>query len=115
DDVRARTGRNRMEVAYLGDVLVGCTTVRPPTADNRATATVIVRVLPGYRRRGVGTRLYKRVLGQARALDAQVIETVVLASNPDGLLFAEQHGFTELERYLLRDGDTVPWIDLRLT
>ncbi|KUJ65946.1 acetyltransferase [Streptomyces albus subsp. albus] len=115
DDVRARTGRNRMEVAYLGDVLIGCTTVRPPTKDNGGTATVIARVLPEHRRRGLGTRLYERALGQAHALDAQLIETVVLASNPDGLRFAEQHGFVELERYLLREGDTVPWIDLRLT
>lgn len=60
DDVRARTGRNRLEVAYLGDVLIGCTTVRPPTKDNRATATVIARVLPEHRRRGLGTRLYER-------------------------------------------------------
>ncbi|MER8073394.1 GNAT family N-acetyltransferase [Streptomyces sp. NPDC094034] len=115
DDVRARTGRNHMEVAYLGDVLIGCTTVRPPTKDNGATATVIARVLPEHRRHGLGTRLYERALGQARALDAQVIETVVLASNPDGLRFAEQHGFIEVERYLLREGDTVPWIDLRLS
>jgi GNAT superfamily N-acetyltransferase len=88
--------------------------VRPPTEDNGATATVIARVLPEYRRRGLGTHLYERALGQARALDAQVIETVVLASNPDGLRFADQHGFVELERYLLREGDAVPWIDLRL-
>lgn len=115
DAVRERTGRNRMEVAYLGDVLIGCTTVRPPTKDNGATATVIARVLPEYRRRGLGTRLYERALGQARALDAKVIETVVLASNTDGLHFAKQHGFVEIERYLLREGDTVPWIDLRLT
>ncbi|MFJ6614457.1 GNAT family N-acetyltransferase [Streptomyces sp. NPDC091289] len=115
DDVRARTGRNRMEVAYLGDVLIGCTTVRPPTEGNGATATVIARVLPEHRRRGFGTRLYERALGQARELDAQVIETVVLASNTDGLRFAEQHGFVELERYLLREGDTVHWIDLRLS
>ncbi|WP_328417705.1 GNAT family N-acetyltransferase [Streptomyces violaceus] len=114
DDIRARTGRNRMEVAYLGDVLVGCTTVRPPTGDNGTTATVIARVLPEHRRRGLGTRLYERALDQARALNAQVIETVVLASNPDGLRFAEHHGFVEIERYLLREGDTVPWIDLRL-
>jgi GNAT superfamily N-acetyltransferase len=114
DDVRARTGRNRMEVAYLGDVLIGCTTVRPPSQDNGATATVIARVLPDHRRQGFGTRLYERALEQARALDAQVIETVVLASNTDGLRFAQQHGFVELERYLLREGDTVPWIDLRL-
>jgi GNAT superfamily N-acetyltransferase len=113
-DVRERAGRNRMEVAHLGDVLIGCTTVRPPTEDNGATATVIARVLPEHRRNGFGTRLYERALGQARALDAEVIETVVLASNPDGLRFAEQHGFVELERYLLREGDIVPWIDLRL-
>ncbi|MFI8391018.1 GNAT family N-acetyltransferase [Streptomyces sp. NPDC085540] len=115
DDVRARTGRNHMEVAYLGDVLIGCTTVRPPTKDNDATATVIARVLPQHRRRGLGTQLYERALDQARALDPQAIETVVLASNPDGLRFAEQHGFVEVERYLLREGDTVPWIDLRLS
>lgn len=115
DDVRARTGRNHMEVAYLGDALIGCTTVRPPTKDNGATATVIARVLPEHRRRGLGTRLYERALAQARALDAQVIETVVLASNQDGLYFAEQHGFVEIDRYLLREGDTVPWIDLRLS
>ncbi len=114
DDVRARVARNRMEVAYLDDVLIGCTTVRPPTEDNGATATVIVRVLPGFRRRGLGTRLYERALAQAHALDARVIETVVLASNPDGLRFAGRHGFVELERYLLREGDSVPWIDLRL-
>ncbi|MFE0106450.1 GNAT family N-acetyltransferase [Streptomyces sp. NPDC059009] len=111
----ARANRNHMEVAYLGDVLIGCTTVRPPTKDNGATATVIARVLPEHRRHGLGTRLYERTLGQARALDAQVIETVVLASNPDGLRCAEQHGFVELERYLLREGDTVSWIDLRLS
>ncbi|MFF4368413.1 hypothetical protein [Streptomyces sp. NPDC001594] len=31
DDVLDRAGRNRMEVAHLGDVLIGCTTVRPLT------------------------------------------------------------------------------------
>ncbi|MFK0238025.1 GNAT family N-acetyltransferase [Streptomyces vinaceus] len=89
--------------------------MRPPNTDNDATATVIARVLPQHRRRGLGTQLYERALGQARALDPQAIETVVLASNPDGLRFAEQHGFVEIERYLLRKGDTVPWIDLRLS
>ncbi|MEU6482210.1 GNAT family N-acetyltransferase [Streptomyces sp. NPDC047017] len=115
DEVRARTGRNHMEVAYLGDVLIGCTAVRPPAKDNGTTATVIARVLPEHRHRGIGTQLYERALGQARALDPQVSETVVLASHPDGLRFAEQHGFVELERYLLREGDTMPWIVLRLS
>lgn len=48
-------------------------------------------------------------------MDAQVIETVVPASDPDGLRFAEQRGSTEVERYLVRESDTAPWIDLRLT
>lgn len=42
-----------------------------------------------------------------------MIETCVLEANADGLRFALGHGFVETERYLL-DGDTIPWIDLRL-
>ena len=30
DDIRERATRNVLEVAYAGDVLVGCSTVRPP-------------------------------------------------------------------------------------
>ncbi|MFJ9958519.1 GNAT family N-acetyltransferase [Streptomyces avermitilis] len=118
DDVRERAGRNRLEVAYLDDVLVGCSTVRPPadapTPDAPATATVIARVLAAHRGRDFGGEMYERGLKHARALGAQVIETVVLSSNPDGLRFALKHGFAETERYLL-PGDTVPWIDLRLS
>ncbi|MFF2808301.1 GNAT family N-acetyltransferase [Streptomyces sp. NPDC058000] len=112
DDVRDRSRRHHLEVAYLGDTLVGCSTVRPPADDTR-TATVIARVLAAHRGRGFGTELYARGLDRARELGAQVIETVVLASNEDGLRFAQQHGFIEIERYLL-PGDTIPWIDLRL-
>ncbi|MGD3111683.1 GNAT family N-acetyltransferase [Streptomyces sp. YGL11-2] len=112
DDVRERARRNHLEVAYLGDVLVGCSTVRPPV-DDPATATVIARVLATHRGRGFGGELYARGLRRARELGAEAIETVVLSSNGDGLRFALKHGFTETERYLL-PGDTVPWIDLRL-
>ncbi|WP_411081504.1 GNAT family N-acetyltransferase [Streptomyces sp. cmx-18-6] len=110
DDVRERAGRNHLEVAHLGGALAGCTTVRPPVD---GTATVIARVLAEYRGRGLGTELYTRGLARARELGAEVIETVVLSSNEDGLRFALKHGFTETERYLLA-GDTIPWIDLRL-
>jgi GNAT superfamily N-acetyltransferase len=112
DDVRERVRRNRMEVAYLGDVLVGCTTVRPP-ADDGATATVIARVLAEHRGQGFGEELYARGLDQARASGAEVIETVVLAANEDGLRFARRHGFVEIERYFL-PGETAEYIDLRL-
>lgn len=113
EDVRERAQRNRLEVAYLGDELIGCTTVRPPTSDSPA-ATVIARVLPAHRRQGFGEKLYTRALEYARTLGTDGIETVVLASNTDGLRFAQNHGFMEIETYLL-PGDTVPYIDLRLT
>ncbi|GAA0303692.1 GNAT family N-acetyltransferase [Streptomyces turgidiscabies] len=113
-DVRERSGRNRLEVAYLGDALVGCSTVRPPAGDgDAAVATVIARVLPGFRRRGFGSEMYLRGLGQARDLGAEVIETVVLAANEDGLSFAYEQGFVEVERYAL-DGESDLWVDLRL-
>ena len=112
EEVRERAGRNHLEVAYLGAVLVGCSTVRPPTDDTR-TATVIARVLAAHRGQGLGEELYARGLSQARELGAEVVETVVLSSNEDGLRFAHRHGFVETQRYVL-PRETVPWVDLRL-
>ncbi|MFI6653160.1 GNAT family N-acetyltransferase [Streptomyces sp. NPDC050529] len=111
-EVRERAGRNRLSVAYLGDVPVGCSTVRPP-ADGASAATVITRVLPAHRGEGFGGQLYERGLAEARKAGADVIETCVLESNPEGLRFALGRGFVETERYVL-PGDSVPFIDLRL-
>ena len=111
DEVRERSGRNRLENAYLGDVLVGCSTVRPPEGED-AVVTVIARVLPEFRRRGYGAALYENGLTRARALGAGAIETVVLAANTDGVRFAEARRFVETERYVL-DGETDVWITLR--
>jgi len=114
DEVRVRSGRNRLEVAYLGDALVGCSTVRPPAGEgDSAVATVIARVLPGFRRRGFGTEMYVRGLALARELGTGRVETVVLAANHDGLSFALKHGFVEVERYVL-DGESDLWVDLWL-
>jgi GNAT superfamily N-acetyltransferase len=112
DDVRERALRYRLENAYLGDTLVGCSTVRPPEGDD-AVATVIARVLPDYRGRGFGTALYEKGLDHARVLGARVIETCVLAVNGDGTRFAQARGFVEVDRYVL-DGESDEWIDLRL-
>lgn len=51
----------------------------------------------------------------ATVLDAPRVPRTGAGRPRRRLRFAEQHGFTEVERYLLRDDDTVPWIDLRLT
>ncbi|MHB9860911.1 GNAT family N-acetyltransferase [Streptomyces sp. YIM S03343] len=112
DEVRERSGRNRLENAYAGDALVGCSTVRPPRGGD-GVATVIARVLPPYRRRGYGAALYAHTLAHARGLGAEVIETCVLAVNEDGLRFARRQGFVEVERYALPGGTDV-WVDLRL-
>jgi len=112
DELRERAGRHLLDVAYLGDDLVGCMTVRPPV-NGGPVATVIARILPPYRRQGHGSTLYAHGLAQARQLGATVIDTVVLASNPAGLRFAEAHGFVETDRYTL-PGDSIPFIDLRL-
>jgi GNAT superfamily N-acetyltransferase len=112
DEIGVRAGRNHLEVAYLDGVAVGCSTVQPPTGDT-GTATVIARVLPDHRRHGFGEQIYQRALAEAQALGAQVVETVVLASNEDGLRFARRHGFAETGRYVL-PGHTIPFVDLRL-
>jgi len=109
-DVEERARRNRLEVAYLGDTAVGNSTVRPP---GDGAGVVIARVLPEHRRRGFGELIYRRALASAREWGADVIDTVVLASNGDGLRFALRHGFVETERYVL-PGDTVAFIELRL-
>jgi GNAT superfamily N-acetyltransferase len=112
EEVAERATRNRLTLGYDGDVLVGNATVRPP--GESGTATVIVRVLPAYRRRGHGSTYLAHELEHARSLSPERIETVVLASNEDGLAFALARGFVEVDRYVL-DGDTIAFVDLRLS
>ena len=110
EQVEERSGHHRLELAYVGDTPVGNSTVRRPTEDQGAV--VIARVLAAYRRGGIGTALYARGLAVARAwADERPIETVVLASNEEGLAFALARGFAEVERYLL-PGDSVPYVVL---
>jgi len=116
DEVRERSGRHRLELAYAGvpdgQVAVGNSTVRRPTDD--AGSMVIARVLPAYRRQGLGTLLYERGLEVARAwADDRPVETVVLASNEAGLAFALEKGFVEVERYTL-PGASIPYVALVL-
>jgi len=111
EEVAERATRHRLTLAYDGEVLVGNATVRPP--DDEGTAVVIVRILPEHRHRGLGSAYLDHELAETRALEPQQIETVVLATNEDGLAFALAHGFVEVDRYVL-DGDTIPFVDLRL-
>ena len=109
DQVASRSKSNILDVAHLGSAIVGCATVRPETDED--PVTVIVRILPAFRRRGLGSEYLVHALAEAQALDAVEIATIVLATNHDGLAFALRRGFVETERYTL-DGDTVPYIHL---
>ncbi|WP_344499380.1 GNAT family N-acetyltransferase [Dactylosporangium maewongense] len=111
DEARERVGRYLLEVAYDGDVLVGCTTVRPPEAGGGAS-TVIVRVLPQWRGRGLGSALYERAMRQAAEQAPDAVETVVWAANTAGVRFAEARGFAEVDRYEPEPG-AVPYLTLR--
>jgi RimJ/RimL family protein N-acetyltransferase len=113
DEVLERLTRNSLTLAYDGDELVGNATIRPPRPD-AMSATVIVRILPEYRRRGFGSEYFEAMLAEARGIGARRIETVVLASNEEGLAFAARHGFVEFDRYVL-DGETIAYVDLYLT
>lgn len=96
-EVRERSAMYLLEVAYVKGVAAGATTVRPPT--DSAAATVIVRILPEFRRRGYGTQLYTRAVGEARRSGWEALETVVWESNVDGLTFARNRGYVEIDRY----------------
>lgn len=112
DEVRERAARHRLRNAYVGDELVGCSTVRAPEGEERAVM-VIARVLPGHRGHGYGTALYEDGLAHARGIGAGAVDTCVLAVNGEGLAFARARGFAETERYTL-DGESDVWVDLRL-
>src|SRR4051812_12159539 len=72
EEIQTRAQRNRLTVAYLKDIPVGCSTVRPP-ADDPQTATVIIRVLPEHRRQGIGQHMYHQAVSTAHELGARVI------------------------------------------
>jgi GNAT superfamily N-acetyltransferase len=112
EQVEERATRHILTVAYDDETLVGCATVRPPT-EASSVSTVIVRILPAFRRQGLGSSYLAHALATARALEAHRIETVVLATNEDGLRFAVARGFVEHDRYTL-EGHSVPFVDLHL-
>jgi GNAT superfamily N-acetyltransferase len=112
EDVARRARAHRLTLAHADGEVVGNATMRPPTATS-SVATLIVRILPEHRRRGHGTAYFAIELEHVRTLAPSRIETVVLATNHDGLAFARKHGFVEHDRYVL-EGDAIAFVDLHL-
>lgn len=97
DDMRERLTRNHLTLGYEGQELVGNATVRP--AYPESPPTVIVRILPAHRRRGLGSAYWRELIAHDVSLQGCNLATVVLTANEDGLRFAESLGFVETERY----------------
>jgi len=58
-----------------------------------------IRVLPDYRRQGIGTNLYKHILEQLEPLNPKFLKAFIDDDGKGGLEFARKLGFTEEARY----------------
>ena len=89
---------------------VGLALVAPTDSPNRRY--VGVRVLPGWRRRGIGSALYEPALAHARALEPEWISTMVSEADADSVAWAERRGFEgssrQVELILSLQGDEQP-------
>jgi len=98
-------------IAEKDSRLVGSGLVAPSDSPNRKF--VGVRVLPEWRRRGVGSELYDRALVHARALEPEWISTMLSEAEPDSMAWAERRGFEEYGRQVelvleLRGDESAP-------
>jgi mycothiol synthase len=75
---------------------VGSGLVAPSDSPDRKF--VGVRVLPEWRRRGIGSALYNEALAHARALEPEWISTQVSEADPDSVAWAVRRGFVETQR-----------------
>jgi GNAT superfamily N-acetyltransferase len=93
--------------AWEGETLLGITLCELPASDNRDSVYFDVRVLPGSRRRGVGTSLMAGVEALARAEQRSVLHVFCevpmqqLAGHPS-VPFAERLGFRSVQTGLRR-------------
>jgi GNAT superfamily N-acetyltransferase len=72
-------------LGYLDGVPAGVLTMGLPQLDNTGNAEVELQVVPGYRRRGVGTALYRHALDMARRHGRVRIIGIGAAELPGGV------------------------------
>jgi mycothiol synthase len=85
-------------LAELDGAAVGCGIAAPSHFGGRAF--VAARVLPGHRRRGVGTELLRELSEHARSLGRDGINAFVYADEPHSIAFAEHFGLAEADYQL---------------
>jgi RimJ/RimL family protein N-acetyltransferase len=81
-------------VALAGPELVGWCDIRPHDIPSHAhRGTLGMGIIPGYRGRGLGTRLITATLDAARAAGLRRIELDAHADNPGAIALYEKVGF----------------------
>ncbi|MDX6476003.1 MAG: hypothetical protein QOH95_1514 [Gaiellaceae bacterium] len=85
-------------LSELDGVPVGCGIAAPSHFGGRAF--VAARVLPQYRRRGVGSALVRALSEHARGLGRDGINCFVYSDEPHSLAFVEQLGLVEVDYQL---------------
>jgi mycothiol synthase len=85
-------------LAELDGVLAGCGI--GARSGFRGGAFLAARVLPEFRRRGVGAELVRALAEHGRALGLDGVNTFVAADDPDSIAFAERFGLGEVDYQL---------------
>ena len=83
-------------LAEEGNRAVGLGIVAP--SDSPGRMFVGVRVLSGFRRRGIGSALYERLAAHAGAQEPESLSTLVSEADADSIAWAERRGFEEYQR-----------------
>ncbi|HVD25092.1 MAG TPA: GNAT family N-acetyltransferase [Gaiellaceae bacterium] len=87
----------RLYLAAEGDGrTVGAGLAAP--SDSPGRTFLGVRVLPEFRRRGIGGRLFDTLVTHARAAELEWLSTMVSEADADSVAWAERRGFEEYER-----------------
>jgi len=94
-DLRAQAGpRHQLLLAEVDGVLAGSGVVSK--SDLAGAGAVSARVLPQWRRRGVGTAILRELAGRAAGMGFDVVGSNVV--DPGSVCFAGRYGFREVDR-----------------
>jgi GNAT superfamily N-acetyltransferase len=93
---RERDPRRLYLLAELDGEVVGCGFAGPSQSPGRGA--ISPRVLPGARRRGIGTLLLRELLAHVERLGFEAASSTVDGLDEGSLAFAARHGFPEVDR-----------------
>ena len=91
-------GEQRFLVAWSDGVPLGMAFANYPVQENTTVVTVVVRVSPDARRRGIGTALLAKVVTDARLHGCKTLRGERLLTGGPGFDWAQDLGSIEMER-----------------